>query len=272
MRTYHSHAAWPLFLLVTACAHDPIAAPSPQPPNGVSAPSAFPGVRTTVYVDRAGSDIFPESWTTPRINAQADPLDPEVAASARALVARAFAKYPPAILNENLESVYVVGKLGYSGITAGGTNSRSVVYLADTKRYSPIDVEGIFHAEFSSILLRNFPTYFDKARWIQINPEDFRYRGEGGVDAIKDNLASTRADEALHERGFINQYGTADLEDDFNSFAERLFMGDAKFWQAYEKYPRVKAKAELAMQFYASLDAKLDSAFFASLRQQKTRQ
>jgi hypothetical protein len=71
--------------------------------------------------------------------------------------------------------------------------------------------------------------------------------------------------DELHEEGFLHEYGKASLEEDFNSFAGRLFSGDAGLWRAIEKYPRVKAKADLAIAFYTRLDPSLTTEFFQSL-------
>ncbi|MCP5559975.1 MAG: hypothetical protein H7A55_19675 [Verrucomicrobiaceae bacterium] len=219
-----------------------------------------------IIVDRAAPDIFPESWRTPKINAQAEELSAERQPQCRDLIERALAKYPTGVLRANLKKVYGLGSLQYSAVPTGGTNSRTAVYLVSKDRYSLTAIEEIFHAEFSSILLRNFPHHLDSVAWQQLNPPGFHYRGSG-VQAIKTQQASQRLRAALHEEGFLNEYGKASPEEDFNSFAGRLFLGDPALWNAIEHYPKVKAKAELAIAFYHKLDATFTHPFFLSLRQ-----
>ena len=40
-------------------------------------------------------------------------------------------KYPTDVLKENLESIYIVQKLNFCGVSAAGTNSRNKIYLAN---------------------------------------------------------------------------------------------------------------------------------------------
>jgi len=178
---------------------------------------------------------------------------------------KALGKYPTAVLDRHLDAVYVVARLRYRGITAGGTNSRNAVYLADSTRYSRQAVENNFHAEFSSILLRQNHDRFDEAAWRAANPAGFAYRGVGGVDAIRDNAASLRNEDGLLEQGFFHQYATSDIEDDFNAFAARLFLGDDTLWKSANTYPRIKAKTDLTIAFYNSIDPTFTREWFERL-------
>ena len=221
--------------------------------------------RPEIVVDRATSDIFPEKWRTPKVSAKAEPLAMEAQPRGRKIVEKALAKYPTAVLQKNLKKVYVVERLEYSGVTTGGSNSRCDVYVVSNGKYSAKDIEKNVHAEFSSILLRNFLSDFDEAAWLNINPPDFRYRGNG-VLAIKNKQASLKSTDALHEEGFMNESAKASVEEDFNSYASRLFMGHAGLWRAIETFPKVKAKADLTIAFYGKLDASFTQEFFLSLR------
>lgn len=164
----------------------------------------------------------------------------------------------------------MVGRLEYSGVPTGGTNSRNAVHVVSKAKYSSAQIEKNFHAEFSSILLRNFPSRLDQDAWQKINPPDFSYRGSG-VQAIRNRQASLSLSDALHQEGFVNEYAKASLEEDFNSQAGRLFTGDAGLWSAIAKYPKVQAKADLAVAFYGKLDASFTKEFFLSLRQPETK-
>ena len=56
-----------------------------------------------IIVDRAASDIFPESWLTAKISAKAEPLDKEEQPRGRQIVEKALAKCPAAVLGANLK-------------------------------------------------------------------------------------------------------------------------------------------------------------------------
>jgi hypothetical protein len=199
------------------------------------------------------------------VNAQATILDEGLRERSERLVARALAKYPTAVLRTHLQRVYVVGRLAYSGVPTGGTNSRNAVYLANSGKASGAALEGIFHAEFSSILLRNLPQHLNMKRWQEINPPDFHYLGSG-VQAIKQQKASRQMDVNLQKEGFLHAYAQASLEEDFNSIAARLLMGDAALWHAVDQFPKIKEKTALVMAFYAKLDAQFSRAWFEELR------
>ena len=225
----------------------------------------LPALAQQVSVDQAGPEIFPKSWLTPKINAQATPLEPHLREPSRTLLQQALSKYPPAVLQTHLQHVYVIGRLSYSGVPTGGTNSRNAVYLANVGNASSSVLEGIFHAEFSSILLRNLPQNLDQKRWLSINPPDFHYLGSG-VQAIKKGKASRKPDPALQALGFLHSYAQASMEEDFNSIACRLMMGDAALWSAIQQFPKMREKAELVIAFYTKLDPQFTRARFEALR------
>lgn len=236
---------------------------------GVLAWGATPDIESSegpeIILDQASSDIFPESWRTAKINAKARLLEDTELDRCREVVNRVLAKYPPDLLKATLKKVYGLGRLEYSGAVTGGTRSRSAVYVVCSPTYATPDVERIVHAEYSSILFQSFAQHFDAEAWKQINPPDFKYLGSG-VEAVKSGLATQRADQAMREQGFIQAYAKASIEEDFNSHVARLFMGDAKYWEAIEQYPKLKAKADLVMRFYSKVHASFTPGYFQALR------
>ncbi|MGC4014155.1 MAG: hypothetical protein QM755_06485 [Luteolibacter sp.] len=235
---------------------------------GMASPTFAEDAKTQapkVVVDSADTGIFPDVWLKPPILAKAGLLETGEQERARKILSQALAKYPPTLLAANLTRVHALGSLEYSGVATGGTNSRKVVYVVAKGRYSSWVIEKNFHAEFSSILLRNFPQHLDKVAWEKINPPDFHYGGSG-VQAVREGQASNRFDETLNAAGFLHPYGTASPEEDFNSFASRLLMGDEALWKVLERYPKTMAKAELVMAFYGKLDPVFTREHFLSLR------
>lgn len=218
-----------------------------------------------VFYDQASPEIFPESWRTPKVNAKAEPLAETELERCHKIVDRALGKYPEDMLKATLKKLYCLGSLEYSGAVAGGTRSRSAIYVVCKPTYASTDVERIIHAEYSSVLFQKHPQYFDADAWKAINPADFSYLG-GGVQAVKNGQASRRSDQAMREQGFIQEYAKASIEEDFNCHAAALFMGDAQYWEAVEKHPKLKAKADLLVEFYAKIHADLTRAHFQTLR------
>ena len=225
-----------------------------------------PLISQEIILDRASADIFPEEWRGGRVNASAEPLPEDQVDRLRKILERALGKYPPALLKTTLKKIHGVGRLRYHGISAGGTRSSSAVYVACKSSYADDTVERIVHGEISSIFFIKHRQRFNAEAWKQINPADFQYLGSG-VAAAKAGKVSTQMDVSLHARGFLHEYSQASVEEDFNSHATRLLMGDEAYWRALEAYPKLKAKAALAMQFYAELDPGFSEARFIAMRQ-----
>ena len=78
--------------------------------------------------------------------------------------------------------------------------------------------------------------------------------------------ASDRPRAALYEAGFLTQYAQASMEEDFNSIASRLIMGDETLYAAVARHPKLRAKAELVIEFYGRLDPSFTRDRFHALR------
>ena len=215
----------------------------------------------------ADRNIFPDRWQSSRIDAQAEPLTDRETERSKTILVAAFKKYPREILVANLDAVYVLHRLKFFGISAGGTNSKSRIYLANrgvSAGFTDTWVEGVFHAEFSSILLRNFSRHLDTDAWKAINRSGFEY-GTSGVQAIRNGMAVKRFDAQLHDTGFLFEYAQSSLENDFNSIAEQLFTGDPRFWAVVRKHGGIRRKTELVVRFYQQLDPLFSRAYFESM-------
>ncbi len=214
-----------------------------------------------------GSNIFPLEWQQKPIRAQAAPLPEQEVSRSLAAAQRAIQKYPPRLIQRNLKGVYFVGELRFYGLPYGGTNSQDAIYLANRGQrngFTDDFLEESFHHEFSSILLRNYAGKFDEPSWIACNAPGGLYRSNG-TDALRDGTASTEYQRAYHELGFLAQYATASVEEDFNMMAEGLFSGSSRFWVAVDSYPRLKMKCAQTILFYKSLDERYTEAWFRSL-------
>jgi len=211
--------------------------------------------------------IFPESWRSGRINAKAKLLKDREVDRSKGILNYAMKKYPKHVLAANIDSIYVLHSLEYSGIGASGTNSRDRIYIANRgsrEGFTDCWLEGTFHEEFSSILLRNFPQYLNKDTWEAINDVAFKY-GSSGVQAVRQGKARTRFDATLHPKGFLYEYAKSTLENDFNTIAEQSFLGDSRFWSVVSKYQRIRKKTDLVVEFYHKIDPSFNRSFFESL-------
>jgi dipeptidyl-peptidase-4 len=224
-----------------------------------------PPSKPEIILDQASRDIFPEAWRSSRVNASAEPLLDDQAERLRGILDRALGKYPPALLGETLQKVYGLGHLEYHGVATGGTRSKSSIYVVCKPRFSDTAVERIIHGEYSSILFLRFSEHFDQEAWQKVHPPEFEYLGSG-VAAVKAGKSSSKLKQELHETGFLHDYSQASIEEDFNSHATLLLTGDEDYWRAVEAHPKLRAKAELVMGFYAKMDSSFTAEKFAELR------
>ena len=211
--------------------------------------------------------IYPESWYSDNINGKYVPLRVDEYERSERIVIACLDMYPYLMLKKNLEIVYVVYSLEFFGVGYGGTNSNHNVYLTNKgleNYYDSAYISRVFHAEFSSILLRNFKGLFKEEAWLACNAKDFSY-GKGGVNALKTNSSSEYFNSELNEMGFINQYATSDMENDFNSFAKNMFVPRQSFLDLLKKYPRLKKKSELLIDFYHSINSTFTKEYFENI-------
>lgn len=219
-----------------------------------------------IIFNQASPEIFPESWRTAKVNAKAELLDTTERERCREIVSRALAKYPADMLSAPLMKLYCLGRLEYSGAVTGGTRSRSAIYVVCKPTYASADVERIIHAEYSSVLFQQFRQHFNAESWSAINPADFAYLGSG-VQAVKNGQATRRSDPDMRDQGFIQEYARASIEEDFNCHAAALFMGEARYWDAVEQHPKLKAKSDLVITFYSKIHNSLTRDHFQKLRE-----
>lgn len=211
--------------------------------------------------------IFPGNWLAPHIDARAEPIVPRELERSLPLVQRAMMKYPPELLEDRLDAVYLVGRLSFFGVRAAGTNSLDRVYLAvrsEAEGFTKEFIEASFHHELSSILLRSFADRFPYERWYALLPRDFVYLGDG-VTAIRMGRASQQLKEYYLRDGFVSQYATASVEEDFNSIAQNLFLNLPEFWEAFDRHRRVREKVRVVMDFYRAIHPIFTEDFFRSL-------
>lgn len=210
-------------------------------------------------------ETFPGTWRNNEIDAKGISLDEAELKRSLLVITKALDKYPKKLIVKNLRKIYVLKSIEFYGQEFGGTNSYDVVYVAndgEAQGHTDSFIEQTFHQEFSSILLRNYPHLLDSEKWMGIN--GFPY-GAGGVQAIKDSSDAMEFDPTLHSQGFLYQYAVSSLENDFNSFAENIFCPVKGFHEAIAKYPKLKQKYDMILQFYKTLDNTLTREYFESL-------
>ncbi len=227
--------------------------------------SFFKDPRSGIVVYFTGSaTMFPSSWRGGEINGKAKPLKKKEYERSKKLVLQALNKYPVEVLKRNLTKIYIMDYIEFFGLEYGGTNSNSVVYMTnqgEVEGYDDLYVEQTFHHEFSSILMRNYESIYNEYNWTACNSDSAHY-GPGGVAALTLDEYGLDFDEKLMEKGFLFGYASSDTENDLNSFAENIFAPSPTFWDMVDKWPRIKCKLELIVEFYQGIHPQFELDYF----------
>jgi hypothetical protein len=214
-------------------------------------------------------DIFPDSWLVSPISGKGESLGYEEFHRSGRIISKALQKYPVSVLRENLHAVYILKSMHFYDVGYGGTNSTAEVYITNNGElmgYTDAYIEQTFHHEFSSILYRNHPEYFDEKTWLMANEKNFDYNDpENGVGAIRKNESSQDLDTALCRQGFLTQYALSGLENDINTVAQNLFRPSEGFWKIVDSYPSIRTKVTVLIAFYHRFNNYFTESYFRKL-------
>jgi hypothetical protein len=175
--------------------------------------------------------------------------------------------YPIQLTQTNLKSIYILDTIISNDQMVGGKANHLhehiiCMYRDSTPEYTRKKLLNTLHHEFSHIIQNKYYKDFPFKVWHKHTKKKY---GRGGDTAIKKGKTSKVFDEALCSKGFLYEYALASNREDFASFAENLFLNNQEFWTLVDKYPLIKAKKDLTIQFYHSLDPIFTEEYFKNL-------
>ncbi len=225
------------------------------------------GIVRSLLRYKPDADMFPSAWRSGRTQARGYPLrTQQERAFAASIASRALSKYPASLLRKYVDRVYILGRLQFYGVQAGGTNSNRRIYVcyggfgADPTGRA---MERVIHAELSSVFLRSSPHLLSRVHWSRVNPTQFRY-GSSGSSALRRGRGGVTPRPSYMKHGFLYQYAQSSFENDFNSIASYLFLDGAPLWTYADRWHKIGYKAKLAVRFYAGLNAQYTERWFRS--------
>jgi len=224
------------------------------------------GIQSVSHLD---PDMFPESWDDPAEPTSAEQPDEKLIAGGVKGVLLALRKYPTSLLKANLKRVYLVQNLQVDGVETGGVNAPELntIYVDldnVTRLDEPVWAEETIHHEFAHLLTDIHSNSFSEQAWAKLNKPGFNY-GAGGTEAIKSGHDGGDITDEYLQKGFAEEYGMSDVQEDFATLTERLFVGDQQVRKAALKYPVVGKKIDQIISFYQSLDPGLNKTYFQHL-------
>jgi len=184
----------------------------------------------------------------------------------------AIQRYAPALMRQHLSSVYCLDALTLGGSILAGTydSAQRSVYLVHKRtnassplRYSSL-IRQTFHHEFSSLLMKAHG--FDEGAWRQAAGLAFRYEQDedisfrwklfrGYIDPVEDSV--------LFNRGLLRHYSETGVENDFNTYAQTIFVQPEVMRPLIAQYPIIARKYQLFKDFYLGIDPGLAPVFTA---------
>jgi len=172
------------------------------------------------------------------------------------ILQKAFEKYPLEVIKKYLNAIYFAGDIDADGFQAGGAYDpfRRIVYLVDNGGKNDEQAMRTFHHEFSSLLLNSHSFWVDP--WTDHNPKDFKYlRDIYTWNEIQKKVDISReGTEKDYEKGFMRVYGQTSFENDFNEYSAMIFTYPRKFKKIMNRYPRVRGKFMVWLQYYKKID------------------
>jgi hypothetical protein len=217
-----------------------------------------------------GNDFFsnidnPPIPAGPDRNSEVKPIAHQQLSKYPFILQRALAKYPDHVIKKYLTAIYFAGKIELDGFNVGGTYDpfRHVIYLVNNGRQTDDFAESVFHHEFSSLLILGNSFFLNP--WIDHNPKNYKY-----LDDIYDNWKvmrknvrlSTKGKDEDYEKGFMDSYGQTSFENDFNEYSAMIFTYPEKFKNIMNRYPRVRAKFLVWLNYYHKIDPIFTEEYF----------
>ena len=117
--------------------------------------------------------------------------------------------------------------------------------------------------ELLALLLKTEMSRFPVARWGEQNAPGFEYdkrKANAG-----DGPGAILLDETVAEDGFLTPWCMRALDTDIAQVVGMLFSGDQTLWSAAERFPRIKGKLDLALEFLHEVDPRLTRDHFERL-------
>ena len=191
-------------------------------------------------------------------------LSPDVSRPATQALASALAIYPPGFVDKLVHRIALAGQIKLWNTQVGG------FFVADTIALNTHDVASpggetfladSFHHELSSIVRNQI--LFNVSDWTANNPAGFAYASLDEYKRILAQRPSVEGDDVLHAKGFVSLYGTTSLDNDWNTYAERVFGHPRDLANEIKRFPRMRDKARQLLTVYRRLDPRFDAFFDA---------
>lgn len=168
-----------------------------------------------------------------------------------------FNCYPRALVESCVSRILVVKYLSNADKVVGGFASsqrHEIVVSANESNFQFLN--RFLHHELAHILLQRFPP--DRAAWLNaVDNSALSYAFDtAGTHTLNIGKRSFDKPEEYFKNGFLREYGASCFEEDFCVYAE-FMLGDPKTFLMFQKYPLVREKTKIILDYYRRLDVQI---------------
>ena len=211
-------------------------------------------------------DEIPSGWTESRINGQFKLIHKREKSSSVSIVSCAFNKYPKDLLQSYIQKVFFFDSMSMFGHGYAGTHSHDALMICNGglgQGYSLFNLETTVHHEIASLLFFHNKAYLNLKKWMAHTATP--YTSDNPVDVFNKNLIGKTSKKKLAEQGFLNDFASSNLRNDFVSHAENIFMGNPKYYTLIKKHPALEAKCRLTIMFFYLINEQFTPKYFDNL-------
>ncbi len=184
-------------------------------------------------------------------------------------LASAITRYPSGFIDKLVQRIALAGQITLWNTQVGGFFAANTIALNAHDVTTPggqTFLADSFHHELSSIV-RN-QTLFNVSDWTAANPPNFAYATTAVYKSILTQRPSVEGNDTLHTQGFVSLYGTTSLDNDWNTYAERVFGHPRDFAAQITHFPKMALKTRQLLDIYTKMDPRFEAFFLATgLRQ-----
>lgn len=153
-------------------------------------------------------------------------------------------------LRKHIEEIILVENLRKNGIDIGGlSDGRKIFVCLDNYSGDLTEVYlRILHHEFSSDVFKA-NGYESILNWKSISIDKYNFTSEFNRRCLSNFYFAYDYNESINSDGFIYNYGKTNEENDFNTYAETLFIR-TDLMKNLKSYSKINKKLQLFKQFY----------------------
>jgi hypothetical protein len=167
-------------------------------------------------------------------------------------------KFPPELLSQLFDRIYVGQSLHLNGVRIGGFSGtlgqRWIIVEGLSRREDFMDL--LYH-EVGHKMLTSFWRKFDWRKFASLNPPDFKYFGDS-LEFLENRPSfANQPNDQLWRLGFFRPYSVASFNEDFANLFAEIFRNDPRFWKSLHDYPILKEKTDLILDLLGRVDHRL---------------